>query len=399
MKKIYLDYAATTPLDPQVFEAMLPYFTQKFGNPSSLHQLGREAKEAIEKARQQVAMALNCLLEEVFFTGTTTISDNLALLGAARALEESSASLKSPSHLVVSAIEHHAILEVVHYLQNHGWEVTYLQPDSCGQISPESVTQSLRPHTRLISIMMANNEVGTVQPIAKIANILISQYPNISISRPVFHTDAAAVVDYLDLDVRKLGIDMLSLGAHKFGGPKGVGTLFVKKGTPIKPLLFGGHQEKDLWPGTESVPLIVGLGQALEIAQKEQQSANWRVKKLRDLFIEGILKTIPGAILTGHPTERLSDIASFIFPGVEGESLLLRLDKEGIACATGSACTSADLEPSHVLLAMGIPKELAHCSIRFSLGKQNTKEEINYVLKTLPKIIANLRAISTIKSF
>lgn len=380
MKKVYLDYAATTPLDPRVWETMLPYFKEKFGNPSSIHSWGQEARAAIDNAREQVAKALNCSPGEVYFTGTTTTSDNLAIQGVLKAAKK-----QGKNHLIISAVEHHGVLEIAKAMEKEGFKLTILPVDKHGLVDPEQMKKAVVGQTALASIMYANNEVGTIEPIREIGKVLKGVY---------FHTDAAAAVDYLDLNVEKLGVDLMTVGAHKFGGPKGVGALYVRKGVVIEPITFGGHHEKSLWPGTEAVPLIVGMGKAIEVATKERKEALERVTKLRDRLIKGVLAKIPGSQLTGHPTKRLPDIASFVIEGVEGEAMLLLLSDKGIAASSGSACTSGILEPSHVLAAMGIPPELSHGSLRFSLGKDTAEEDIGYVLKVLPEIIARLRKIA-----
>jgi len=395
MKKVYLDYAATTPVRPEVVKAMEPYWSLKFGNPSSLHSWGKEAREAVEEAREEVAKVLNCTPEEIIFTGTTTTSDNLAILGVVNALSHSPPPQPDPHptthpHLITSQIEHHSVLDTFKYLEKQGHKVTFLPVDEYGVVDLNVLEKSITPKTILVSVMYANNEVGTIQPLEEIGNIL----KTVSDHKVYFHTDAAAVAEYLALDVQKLGVDLLTLGSHKFGGPKGVGILYIKKGTKISPITFGGHHERGLWPGTEAVPLIVGMATALESAQLKVKSEKLKVTKLRDKLINGVLKSVPETILTGHPSKRLPDIASFCFKGVEGEAILLRLDAEGIAASSGSACTSGTLEPSHVLLAMGIPPEIAHGSIRFSLGRGTTEEEIDYVLEKLPKIIREIRAMA-----
>jgi len=380
MKKVYLDYAATTPLRPEVLKAMAPYWRKNFGNPSSIHLWGQEARKAVEEAREKVAQILNCLPEEIYFTGTTTTSDNLAIQGVMRALKS-----QGKTHLITSAVEHHAVLDTCKALKKEGFTLTILPVDKYGMVNPADLEKAITPKTGLITIMYANNEVGTIEPIEEIGRMIKNVY---------FHTDAAAAAEYLPLDVKKLKVDLLTLGAHKFHGPKGVGILYVKKGTPISPLTFGGHHEAGLWPGTEAVPLIVGAAKALEIAQKEKDQAAEKVSKLRDKLIEGVLAKIPGSQLTGHHQKRLPDIASFVFEGAEGEAILLALSDKGIAASSGSACTSGILEPSHVLTAMGIPPELSHGSIRFSLGKETTSQDIDYVLEVLPEIISRLRKMA-----
>jgi cysteine desulfurase len=381
VRKAYLDYAATTPVRPEVVQAMQPYWTEKFGNPSSVHSWGREAREAAERAREQVAKILNCQPSEIYFTGTITLSDNLAIQGIARAAKGKGRG----HHLITSSIEHHSVLDVFQFLEKQGFEVTYLPVDKNSLVNVQELKKAIKKETVLISIMYANNEVGTIQPIEKLSQVS---------KKTLFHTDAAAVVDYLELDVGRLGVDLMSFGAHKFGGPKGVGALYIKKGVEIEPLTFGGHHERGLYPGTEAVSLIIGLAKALEIASQEKKEAVRRVTELRERLIRGVLSQVPDSQLTGHPNKRLPDIASFIFKGVEGEAMLLHLDNLGIAASSGSACTSGNLEPSHVLLAMGIPPELAHGSLRFSLGKETTEEEIDYVIKVLPGIIKKLRKMA-----
>lgn len=378
--KVYLDYAATTPLDPQVLEAMLPYLKEKFGNASSLHSWGQEARAAVDHARGQVAKFLNCQPQEIIFTGTTTEADNLALVGVIE-------SRGRAPHIVVSPIEHHGVLDVAEHLGKTGRaEITLLPVDEHGLVSPKGVENTLKENTALVSVMYANNEVGTIEPIVEIARILKKH-------GAVFHTDAAAA-KYLDLDVQKLGVDLMTLGPHKFYGPKGIGILYVRKGTKIESVIKGGAHEYGLRPGTESVPAIVGAAKALELLEEEKQAAAERLTKLRDKLIDGVLQKIPSSQLTGHPEKRVPDIASFVFENVEGESILLLLDQEGIAASSGSACTSGLLEPSHVLTAMGISPELSHGSLRLSLGKDTIEEEIDYVLEKLPPIVERLREIA-----
>lgn len=388
-RKVYLDYAATTPVDPRVLVSMLPYFKEKFGNPSSIHLWGQEARKAVEQAREQAAKAFGSQTNEIYFTGTTTASDNLAIQGVAKAAKK----LGRGNHLICSAIEHHAVLDTCKALTKKGFGLTVLAVDKYGLINLKDLEKAITPKTILVSVMYANNEVGTIEPIKEISKLLKakSQKPKAKI---YFHTDAATVVDYLDINVQTLGVDLLTLGAHKFGGPKGAGLLYLRRGVPIEPLTFGGHHEKGLWPGTEAVPLIVGMAKALEIAEKERAKSSRQVSQLRDRLIKRVLDEISGVRLTGHPTKRLPDIASFVIEGVEGEAMLLMLSDKGIAASSGSACTSGILEPSHVLTAMGIAPEQAHGSIRFSLGKQTTKEEIDYVLKVFPEIVARLRKMA-----
>lgn len=383
-----MDHAATTPVRAEVLEAMWPYFREKFGNPSSVHRVGQEARAAVETAREQVAEAIGARPFEIFFTGTTTTSDNLAIQGVLRALPKG-----RKAHLVTSAIEHKAVLQTCEAMEKQGHRLTVVGVAKDGVVKLDELERSLRPETVLVSVMYANNEVGTIQPLSKIAARL-SGHQAVKGAKRYFHTDAAATVDFLDLDVNKLGVDLMTLGAHKFGGPKGIGLLFVRKGTPIEPITYGGHHERGFWPGTESVPLIVGMGKAMALAVKERGATVKRVAGLRDRLTRGILSKVEGAYLTGHPTERLADIASFVFPGAEGEAILLMLSEAGIAASSGSACTSGQLAPSHVLLAMGIPAEEAHGSVRFSLGRETTAAEIDYVIRAVPGIIGRLRKMA-----
>jgi cysteine desulfurase len=377
---IYLDHAATTPVDPRVVEAMLPYFSQHYGNASSIYALGRAAHKALDEAREKIAAILGCRPTELIFTGGGSESDNLAIKGVAQA------SQKKGNHLITSAIEHHAVLHTCQYLEKFGCEVTYLPVDQYGRVNPADVEQAITDKTVLVSIMYANNEVGTIQPISEIAQICRAR-------RVPFHTDAVQAGGALDLNVNRLGVDLLSLSAHKFYGPKGAGLLYVRQGTRILPQLQGGSQERNRRAGTENVPSIVGMAEALRLAYAELEQTNDHLRSLRDQLIERLLK-IPGAHLTGHPTERLPNNASFCFERIEGESVLLNLDMLGIAASSGSACTSASLDPSHVLVAMGIPLELAHGSLRLTLGKENTQADVDAICNALPGILEQLRALS-----
>ena len=376
--KVYLDYAATTPLDPRVLEAMMPYFKDKFGNASSIHSWGQEAREAVDEAREQVSKFLNCQPQEIIFTGTTTEADNLALVGVLQTQKP---------HVIVSSIEHHGVLDVAEHLEKTGRaEITLLPVDEYGLVNPEDVAGAIKENTVLVSIMYANNEVGTIEPIVEIGKITKKQ-------GAAFHTDAAAA-KYLDLDVQKLGVDLMTLGPHKFYGPKGIGILFVREGTKIESVIKGGAHEYGLRPGTENVPAIVGAAKALELLANRKSLIVNRIEKLCDKLIDGVLRKIPDSRLTGHPEKRVPDMASFVFENAEGEAMLLGLDQEGIAASSGSACTSGLLKPSHVLTAMGISPELSHGSLRLSLGKQTTEEEIDYVLEKLPPIIERLRKMA-----
>jgi len=381
-RTIYLDHAATTPLDPRVLEVMLPYFTTEYGNASSIYLLGRHAMQAIDSAREQVAEILHCRPTEIAFTGCGSESDNLALKGMAYA------SQKKGNHIITTPIEHHAVLHTCQYLERFGFKTTYLPVDSYGCVNPDDVAQAITDQTILVSVMYANNEVGTIEPIAEIGRICRAK-------KVPFHVDAVQAGGSLSLDVSALHADLLSLSAHKFYGPKGVGILYVRQGMRILPQLQGGSQERGRRAGTENVAGIVGAATALRLAYEELPHIMPRLIALRDRLIEGLL-TVPGSVLTGHPTHRLPNNASFCFEGVEGESILLNLDMLGIAASTGSACTSGSTEPSHVLVAMGLPPEVAHGSLRLTLGKENTDADIDVILSEVPKIVAKLRSLQAL---
>ena len=381
MRRIYLDYAATTRTRPEVIEAMLPYFTEAFGNPSSIHSFGQEAKGAMEEARDRVAALIGARRVEIVFTSGGTEADNLALEGVAFAGEHKG------DHIIASVIEHHAVLETLKFLAKRGFEVSYVPVDEHGLVDPQDVKDAITSRTILISVMHANNEVGTVQPIADIGRI--AQETGI-----YFHTDAVQTVGHIPVDVRELGIDMLSMSAHKLYGPKGVGALYIRRGTKVAPLVHGGEQERRRRAGTENVAGIVGFGKAAELAQEELVDEAQRLVSLRDSLIRGLMERIDDVRLNGHPTKRLPNNANVTVQYVEGESMVLSLDMEGIAISTGSACSSASLEPSHVLLAMGLSHEEAHGSLRLSLGRWNTEEDIDRMLEVLPTVVARLRAMS-----
>jgi cysteine desulfurase len=383
-RTVYLDHAATTAVDPRVVEAMLPYWTQHYGNASSIYSLGRDAQHALDEARQKVADLLNCAPKEIVFTSCGTESDNLALRGVAFERRKRAAK----NHIVTSAIEHHAIGHTAEQLEKHfGFEVTYVPVDHHGMVDPSDVERAIRPDTAIISIMFANNEVGTIQPVEQIGEIARAH-------KVPFHTDAVQAIGALALDVKAQKIDLLSLSAHKFYGPNGVGLLYARRGVPLLPVQTGGGHERSRRAGTENVPYIVGLASALELVTQELEESNARIVKMRDRLIAGVLEQIPDSQLSGHPTLRLPNNASFLFKYIEGESILLNLDMMGVAASSGSACTSGSLEPSHVLRAMGFSHEVAHGSLRLTLGKENTPEEIEYVLKILPGIVEKLRQMS-----
>lgn len=378
-RTIYLDHAATTALDPRVLDAMLPYFTTEYGNASSIYTLGRHAMQAIDRAREQVADILGCRPTEISFTGCGSESDNLAIKGMAYAAQ------KKGNHLITSSIEHHAVLHTCQYLDRFGFKTTYLPVDSYGRVDPADVERAITDQTILVSVMYANNEVGTIEPVAEIGRICRAK-------KIPFHIDAVQAGGTLPLDVAALNADLLSLSAHKFYGPKGVGILYVRQGMRLLPQLQGGSQERGRRAGTENVAGIVGAATALRLAYEELSQVTPRIIALRNRLIDGLL-TIPGSQLTGHPTDRLPNNASFCFDGVEGESILLNLDMLGVAASTGSACTSGSVDPSHVLMAMGLPPEAVHGSLRLTLGKGNTDADIDMILSTLPGIIEKLRGL------
>ena len=381
MKKIYLDNAATTPTDARVLEAMLPFFSQMYGNPSSLHVFGQEAKHAIEEARYIVAQFIGAKQEEIIFTSGGTESNNSAIKGVAYARHDKG------NHIITSKIEHHAVLEPCHFLEKQGFEVTYIPVDEFGLVDPADVKKAITGKTILISIMQANNEIGTIEPIAEIGKIAREK-------GMYFHTDAVQTLGHIPINVSELNVDLLSASGHKLYGPKGVGILYVKKGIRMLPFMHGGDQEQGRRASTHNVPGIVGFGKAVELAKEEMAKEIEQLTLLRDKLIKGILDKIEYARLNGHPAERLPNNVNVSISYVEGESMLLNLDMEGIACSTGSACTSSSLEPSHVLAAIGLSHELAHGSLRFSLGRLTSEEDTDYVLKVLPGIVRKLRAMS-----
>lgn len=381
MKRTYLDYAATTPARPEVVEAMRPYFTEAFGNPSTIYSYGQEAKGAVEAARAKVARLLNAREEEIVFTSGGTEADNFALTGVAYAGEG------KKDHIITSVIEHHAVLETTKFLEKRGVKVTYLPVDKYGMVDPDDVRKALTARTALISVMHANNEVGTIEPVAEIGRIAAE-------AGVYFHTDAVQTAGHIGVDVEKLGVNLLSISGHKLYGPKGVGMLYIRKGTRIAPFMHGGEQEKRRRAGTENVPGIVGLGVAVELAQGELEEEAGRLTQLRDRLAQGLQERIEDIHFNGHPVKRLPNNVNICVAYVEGESMALNLDLEGICVSTGSACSSTSSEPSHVLSALGLPPEEAHGSLRFTLGKWTTNEDIDRVLVVLPRVVAKLRAMS-----
>jgi len=381
MNRIYLDFAATTPVDPQALSAMRPFWRQKFGNSTSLHFFGQEAQEALEKSRQTLAQAINANPEEIIFTSSATESNNFALKGIAFA------NRQRGRHLLVSAIEHPCVLESAHWLKSQGFIVEKISVNREGLVSPQEVEKKIRKDTLLVSIMHANNEIGTIEPIAEIGKICQKR-------GVYFHTDAAQTLGKIPLNVKKDNIDLLTASSHKIYGPKGAACLYVKRGVAIEPLLHGGGQEFGKRSSTVNVPTIVGFAKAVSITLKNMNKENKRITHLRDKLIEGVLETIPGAHLNGHPQKRLANNVNFWFEFVEGEAIIFELDRYGIAASTASACSSPKLEPSHVLLACGLAPQEAHGSLRLSLGRWTTEEEIDKVLEVLPKVIAKLRRLS-----
>ena len=382
-KAIYLDHASTTPTDPEVVQAMLPWFTEEFGNPSTVYSLGLTAAAAVQEARESIASMIGADADEIYFTSGGTESDNWAIIGAADAQQ------KKGKHLVTSTIEHHAVLETMEYLEKRGWEVTKVPVDGGGLVDPEDVRRAIRPDTILVSIMHGNNEVGTVEPIAEIGKITRE-------AGVFFHSDAVQTSGKMPLDVSELNVDMLSMSAHKFYGPKGVGLMYSRKRTRITPLLHGGAQERNRRAGTSNVPGIVGMAKALELCRDRMAEDAVREIELRDRLWAGLSENIEAIYLNGTMEHRLPNNLNVRLDGIEGESMILMLDMEGICVSSGSACTTGSLEPSHVLLGLGIPQELAHGSLRVTLGRSTTAEHIDHFIKVFPPIVARLREMSPI---
>lgn len=378
---VYMDHAATTATAPAVVEAMLPYFTDHFGNPSSVYGIARESKAAVDEAREKVASVISAKPEEIYFTSGGTEADNWAIKGIAFANKQKG------NHIITSAIEHHAVLHTCQYLEKMGFEVTYLPVDEYGRVDPAAVEAAITDKTILISIMFANNEIGTIEPVAAIG--ALARRRGI-----YFHSDAVQAIGHVPVDVGEMQIDLLSLSAHKFNGPKGIGALYIRKGVKIDNFMHGGGQEKKRRAGTENIASIVGMSVAIERVTASMEQESMRLIALRERLLHGILEKIPHARLNGHPTERLPGNLNISFEFIEGESILLFLDHAGICASTGSACTSGSLEPSHVMLAIGLPHEQAHGSLRLTLGEENTEEEVDYLLGVLPGIVERLRAMS-----
>ncbi|MEK7850635.1 MAG: cysteine desulfurase NifS [Deltaproteobacteria bacterium] len=381
MKEIYMDHNATTPVHPEVMEAMLPFFSEHFGNPSSIHWAGREVKKGIETARESVAAFLKCDPKEIIFTAGGSESNNLAIKGVCEALKEKG------NHIITTKVEHAAVLHTCEYMEKQGFQVTYLPVNMDGMINLEDLVNAITDKTILITIMFANNETGTIFPIAEIGKIARER-------KIAFHTDAVQAAGKIALDVNALNVDLLTISAHKLYGPKGVGGLYARKGAKLKPLIHGGGQERNRTAGTENVTGIVGMGKACEIAMRDMDAESERLLNLRERLHKGLIQKIEHVKLNGHPTMRLNNTLNVSFEYVEGESLLLNLDMDGVAASSGSACSSGSLEPSHVLTAMGLPHEVAHGSVRFSLGRSNTAVDIDKIIEIMPPIVERLRAMS-----
>lgn len=381
--KIYLDNAATTKVDKRVLNAMKPYFSEHYGNPGSMHSLGLEAKNALDNSRKTVAKILNCSPNEIIFTGSGTESINLAIKGVAFALKEKG------KHIITQKTEHHAVLETCEYLKAQGYEITFLETDKFGLVNPQDIETAIKDNTILVTIMYANNEIGTIQPIKEIAKLCKQK-------KVLFHTDACQATGYLDINIQSLGVDLMSLNGSKIYGPKGIGILYKRKDISLIPIIHGGGQEFRLRSGTENIPSIVGFAKALEIVESEKQKEVKRLEKLRNRLIKGILEKIPKSFLNGHPEKRLPNNVNISVLDVEGEAILLYLDKYGICASTGSACTSKTLDPSHVILAIGLPYEAAHGSLRFSLGRFTKEKDIKKVLEVLPKVVEKIRKLSPV---
>lgn len=388
---IYMDHAATTPVRPEVLAAMLPYFGERFGNPSSIYTLAQEGRKALDDARETVAGVLGARMSTIVFTGGGTEADNAAIKGAAYAQRQAG------NHIVTTAIEHHAVLHTCQQLDGLGFDVTYLPVGEHGLVDPDDVGRAITDRTTLVSVMLANNEIGTIEPVAEISRVVKAEAKRRG-QTIVLHTDAVQAAGLLDLDVGRLGVDMMSLSAHKFRGPKGAGVLYVKRGTPFEPQQMGGGQERERRSGTENVPLIVGLAEALRLAEDERPALAEHCLRLREMIVAGVRERIEGAHLNGHPTDRLANNVNFSFESIEAEPILLGLDFAGVCASSGSACSSASLEPSHVLTAIGLTPELARGSLRITVGADNTAEHVQYMLTTLVGLLERLRAMPSLSS-
>lgn len=385
MERLYFDYNATTPILPEVLEAMLPFYTGRFGNPSSIHHYGQQARAAVEEARSQVARLLNCRPHEIVFTSGGTEADNLAVFGAVRAAP----ARGDGKHVITTEIEHHAVLHACQALEKEGVEVTYLPVGRDGVVDPDDVRRALRPETVLVTVMYANNEIGAIQPVAEIAALARAH-------GVLMHTDAVQAVGKIPVDTKALGVDLLSLSGHKIYAPKGVGALYVRRNTRLQPVSYGGHHERDRRAGTENVAGVVALGRAAELARQSQAEESARLAALRDRLERGILERVDEAAVNGDPTRRVPNTSSIRFEYVEGEALVIALDLKGVACATGAACSSGAIEPSHVLTAIGLRPDQARASLRFSLGRQNTEAQVDQVLEIVPAVVARLRELSPV---
>ncbi len=383
---VYMDHAATTPVRAEVMEAMRPYFSERFGNPSSLYSLAQEARDAVAESRERIASVLNCRTSEVVFTGNGTESNNTAIKGVARALKGQG------RHIITSAVEHHAVLHPAEQLEQDGFEVTIVPVDESGRVDPKDVLEAVREDTVLVSVMLANNEVGTINDVPGISRLVRKRSSELG-GEVRIHTDAAQAAGKLPLDVKALDVDLLSLTGHKIYAPKGVGVLFAKRNTPLEPLLSGGGQERQMRSGTENVPYIVAMGVALELAEAEREEFVTRTATLRDKIERAVLEMLPDTRINGHSVHRIPNISNMSFPGVQGEPVLLGLDFRAIAASSGSACSSASVEPSHVLMAMGLTEELAVGSVRISLGRESTEDEADEVIAALPEVVTRLRSM------
>ena len=388
---IYMDHSATTPVRPEVLSAMLPYFASDFGNPSSIYTIGQEARKAVDDARERIARILGARMSEIVFTSGGTESDNAALKGVAFALRALG------KHIITTSIEHHAVLHTCYQLEQFGFDITYLPVDEHGLVNPQDVVDTITDETILVSVMMANNEIGAIQPIEKITRLVKAEAARRN-RTVIVHTDAVQAAGFLDINVRSLGVDLLSLSAHKIYGPKGVGLLYVKRGTPFEEQNAGGGQERQRRSGTENVPGIVGFGEALRLAVSEREETSEHCLRLRERLTQGIFETIDGVRLNGHPEHRLPSNVNISIEGVEGEPVLLGLDFAGVCASSGSACSSASLEPSHVLLAIGLTAEMAQGSLRITLGRDNTEEDVDYLLSILPDMIGKLRSMPSLSA-